>query len=376
MAKRSLDLCCSESSDDISAMCTPWHDLTPSSNIQQPVSPELAPRPVVSDSESIREDLEMLLLRERQGPRLWNYLPQHNFLTHAHRIVLVAYLSSAGHSQGYELTTTALAVSILDRFAAKQYLQTQECGFMWLAALACLSLAAKLEEVGMPSTISALQDEEPWRGHYDPKNVSDMEMLIMRALGWRPRALTPASFLDQVLWDTLAGPLYQLHLQPGDYLSHARHLAANIVSSNMTAVMSLFYPASTQACAAIVVAFRALHVSEDLLRSLVSEWTQLGIFEVWACVCTIVRNIDILHQCHTGHSGVSDSVQPSLSPFQGFVSDSEITSYCSQDNNITDQCDGPAFLPNTNQSVLRGPPPTSPSSLETASSLLSANTMI
>jgi len=28
---------------------------------------------------------------------------------------------------------------------------------MWLAALACLSLAAKLEEVAVPSTISALQ---------------------------------------------------------------------------------------------------------------------------------------------------------------------------------------------------------------------------
>ena len=28
---------------------------------------------------------------------------------------------------------------------------------MWLAALACLSLAAKLEEIGVPSTISALQ---------------------------------------------------------------------------------------------------------------------------------------------------------------------------------------------------------------------------
>lgn len=35
--------------------------------------------------------------------------------------------------------------------------QREECGFMWLAALAGLSLAAKLEEVGMPSTISALQ---------------------------------------------------------------------------------------------------------------------------------------------------------------------------------------------------------------------------
>ncbi len=74
-------------------MCTPWHDLTPSSKAQQPVRPDLAPRPVVSDFESIREDL----LRERQGPRLWNYVPQHNFLTHAHRNVLVAHLSSVSY---------------------------------------------------------------------------------------------------------------------------------------------------------------------------------------------------------------------------------------------------------------------------------------
>ncbi len=45
--------------------------------------------------------------------------------------------------------------------------------------------------------------------------------------------------------------------------------------------MSLMYPASTQACAAIAVAFRALHVCEELLRSLVTEWTQMGIPEVF-----------------------------------------------------------------------------------------------
>ena len=45
--------------------------------------------------------------------------------------------------------------------------------------------------------------------------------------------------------------------------------------------MSLVYPASTQACAAIVVAFRALHVREELLRSLIAEWTQMGISEVF-----------------------------------------------------------------------------------------------
>ncbi len=46
------------------------------------------------------------------------------------------------------------------------------------------------------------------------------------------------------------------------------------------AVMSLVYPVSTQACAAVLVAFRALHVCEEVLRSLVAEWTQMGIPEV------------------------------------------------------------------------------------------------
>jgi len=89
------------------------------------------------------------------------------------------------------------------------------------------------------SNNQVMQDEEPWLGQYGPKDVSDMEMLIMRVLGWSPRALTPASFLDQVLWDSLSGPLHQLHFQPGDYLSHARQHAANIVSSNMTGVAAL-----------------------------------------------------------------------------------------------------------------------------------------
>lgn len=81
-----------------------------------------------------------------------------------------------------------------------------------------------------------LQNEEPWLGHHDPKDVSDMEILIMRALEWSPSALTAASFLDQLLWDALSGALYQLQFQPGDYLSQARKHTANTVSANMTGV--------------------------------------------------------------------------------------------------------------------------------------------
>ena len=84
------------------------------------------------------------------------------------------------------------------------------------------------------STLGVMQNAAPWLGQYGPKDVSDMEMLIMRALQWSPRALTAASFLDQLLCDALSGPLYQLQFQPVDYLSFARQYAANIVSSNMT----------------------------------------------------------------------------------------------------------------------------------------------
>lgn len=84
------------------------------------------------------------------------------------------------------------------------------------------------------STPGVMQNAAPWLGQYGPKDVSDMEMLIMRAVQWSPRALTAASFLDQLLCDALSGPLYQLQFQPVDYLFSARQYAANIVSSNMT----------------------------------------------------------------------------------------------------------------------------------------------
>ncbi len=94
MGKRSVDLCCSECSDDISALCTPWHYLTPSAAARQPT--RCCPAPghkcpdLVSDDQYIREELQMLLLRERQGPEVWNYMPQHNFLTYGDREILVA----------------------------------------------------------------------------------------------------------------------------------------------------------------------------------------------------------------------------------------------------------------------------------------------
>lgn len=65
-----------------------------------------------------------------------------------------------------------------------------------------------------------------------------MEMLIMRAIGWRLGCLTAASFLDQLLADALSGALFHLQAQSPEYLSTARQLAAKLLAYTMPGLLS------------------------------------------------------------------------------------------------------------------------------------------
>ena len=53
--------------------------------------------------------------------------------------------------------TSALAVNLLDRFMAAQPTSDEELWTLQLAAVACLSIAAKMEEGIMPADIAELQ---------------------------------------------------------------------------------------------------------------------------------------------------------------------------------------------------------------------------
>jgi cyclin D1/2/4 len=59
------------------------------------------------------------------------------------------------HNFGYY--TSALAVNLLDRFMAAQPTSDEELWTLQLAAVACLSIAAKMEEGIMPADIAELQ---------------------------------------------------------------------------------------------------------------------------------------------------------------------------------------------------------------------------
>lgn len=46
------------------------------------------------DTTTAREDLEFLLLREKQGPQPFDYTPFHTFMSHEHREYLVCSINS------------------------------------------------------------------------------------------------------------------------------------------------------------------------------------------------------------------------------------------------------------------------------------------
>lgn len=65
---------------------------------------------------------------------------------------------------------------------------------MQLLSVACLSVAAKMEETNAPLLLD-LQISNP-AFVFDPRTVGRMELLLMSALRWRMRAVTPFDFIS------------------------------------------------------------------------------------------------------------------------------------------------------------------------------------
>ncbi|KAJ8765643.1 hypothetical protein K2173_014765 [Erythroxylum novogranatense] len=91
-----------------------------------------------------------------------------------------------------------LSVNYLDRFLSIYVLPKDKAWALQLLAVACLSLAAKMEENKVPLSVD-LQVGEP-KFVFEAKTIQRMELLVLNALNWRTRALTPCSFIDYFLW--------------------------------------------------------------------------------------------------------------------------------------------------------------------------------
>ncbi|XP_078443684.1 cyclin-D3-3-like [Wolffia australiana] len=107
----------------------------------------------------------------------------------------VQWIVSSCGRHGFNTQTALLAVNYLDRFLSSAV--AQQPWMAQLSAVACLSLAAKMEEIRVPLLLD-LQAEDA-KFVFEPRTVQRMELLVLSSLGWRLGLPTPLSFIDHFL---------------------------------------------------------------------------------------------------------------------------------------------------------------------------------
>ncbi|GFS35223.1 similar to CYCLIN D3;2 [Actinidia rufa] len=140
------------------------------------------------------EELTSLLSKEQQN-HLYNHLETNPSLDFARREA-IEWVLKVNAYYSFSALTAVLAVNYFDRFVLSFQIQREKPWMSQLAAVACLSLAAKVEETQVPLLLD-LQVEET-KYVFEAKTIQRMEILVLSTLQWRMNPVTPLSFLDHI----------------------------------------------------------------------------------------------------------------------------------------------------------------------------------
>ncbi|KAJ4898986.1 Cyclin-D3-1 [Raphanus sativus] len=111
----------------------------------------------------------------------------------------VAWILRVNAHYGFSTLTAVLAITYLDNFICSSYnsLQRDKPWMLQLVSVACLSLAAKVEETHVPLLLDFQVEETKYV--FEAKTIQRMELLILSTLQWKMHLITPLSFLDHII---------------------------------------------------------------------------------------------------------------------------------------------------------------------------------
>uniref|UniRef100_A0A2P2JQR6 B-like cyclin n=1 Tax=Rhizophora mucronata TaxID=61149 RepID=A0A2P2JQR6_RHIMU len=152
--------------------------------------------PVLQEPDLCRdnEELSCLFAKEERN-HLHKNFENNPFLAGA-RLEAVDWILKVNSHHSFTALTAVLAVNYLDRFLFSFLVQAEKPWMTQLAAVACLSLAAKMEETHVPLLLD-LQVED-CRYVFEAKTIQRMEILVLSTLQWKMNPITPVSFLDYI----------------------------------------------------------------------------------------------------------------------------------------------------------------------------------
>lgn len=141
------------------------------------------------------EAISTLLLKEAQ------YMPEPDYsaryvqeLDAEARHECVRWIQKVQSFYNYGPLTVALAVNYMDRFLSRHHLPQGKDWMLQLLSVACISLAAKMEESEVPILLE-LQVEQV-EHVFEAHTIQRMELLVLSTLEWRMSVVTPFSYID------------------------------------------------------------------------------------------------------------------------------------------------------------------------------------
>uniref|UniRef100_A0A5B7A0G8 Putative cyclin-D1-1 isoform X2 n=1 Tax=Davidia involucrata TaxID=16924 RepID=A0A5B7A0G8_DAVIN len=155
----------------------------------------------------------------------------------------VAWILKVHAYYGFQPLTAYLSVNYFDRFLYSRRLPQTSGWPLQLLSVACLSLAAKMEEPLVPSLLD-LQVEGA-KYIFEPRTIRRMEFLVLGVLDWRLRSVTPFSFISFFA--------YKLD-STGTYTGFLISRATEIILANIREASFLEYWPSCIAAATILCA--------------------------------------------------------------------------------------------------------------------------
>lgn len=154
------------------------------------------PFPVLLEQDLYWDDEELISLfsKEKQN-EVFESLNTDPYLAGA-RIEAVDWILRVIEHYSFSALTAVLAVNYFDRFLFGFQFQQGKPWMTQLAAVACLSLAAKVEETQVPLLLDLQVDFS--RYVFEAKTIKRMEILVLSTLQWKMNPVTPLSFLDYI----------------------------------------------------------------------------------------------------------------------------------------------------------------------------------
>ncbi|KAG6705420.1 hypothetical protein I3842_07G178200 [Carya illinoinensis] len=107
---------------------------------------------------------------------------------------VLAWKLSHGFSKAafrFRFQTAYLSMTYFDRFLSRRSIDSENLWAIRLLSVACLSLAAKMEELKVPVLSEYLLEDY----NFDSEVIQRMELLVLSTLEWRMCSITPFPFL-------------------------------------------------------------------------------------------------------------------------------------------------------------------------------------